>query len=170
MVLARRHTKGGCLYGLHSNQLELYTAILEPGMYLFLQRALQVLIPDLLDSPLYVYSSTFSNQPTYDDLVGALSIIIWTLFLMVTVKYVCIVLSADDNGEGGTFAVYSLLARYAHIARGEPNIPDTKRLERYHTADMKAMNKAIRTTIENSRIARVVLKILAVSGVAMVMS
>jgi KUP system potassium uptake protein len=89
---------------------------------------------------------------------------------MVTVKYVCIVLSADDNGEGGTFAVYSLLARYAHIAQGEPNIPGTKRLERHHTADMKAMTKGLRTIIENSRIARVVLKILAVSGVAMVMS
>jgi KUP system potassium uptake protein len=41
-----------------------------------------------------------------------LSLIIWSLTLIVTVKYVCIVLFADDEGEGGTFAMYNLLARY----------------------------------------------------------
>lgn len=48
-----------------------------------------------------VYSSTFTEQPSWDDLVGALSIIIWTLTLMVSIKYVFIVLAADDDGEGG---------------------------------------------------------------------
>lgn len=71
-----------------------------------------VIYGDIGTSPLYVYSSTFTSNPSYDDLVGALSIIIWTLTLIVTVKYVCIVLRADDDGEGGTFAVYSLLSRY----------------------------------------------------------
>jgi KUP system potassium uptake protein len=71
-----------------------------------------VIYGDIGTSPLYVYSSTFTSNPSYDDLVGALSIIIWTLTLIVTVKYVCIVLRADDDGEGGTFAVYSLLMRY----------------------------------------------------------
>jgi KUP system potassium uptake protein len=52
---------------------------------------------------------------------------------MVTVKYMFIVLSADDDGEGRTFALYSLLARYAHIVRRHPNIPGTVRLDRYHT-------------------------------------
>jgi KUP system potassium uptake protein len=77
--------------------------------------------PDFLYSPLYVYSSTFTCQPTYEDLVGSLSIIIWILTLMVTVKYMFIVLSADDDGEGRTFTIYSLLARYAHIIRRDPN-------------------------------------------------
>jgi KUP system potassium uptake protein len=40
---------------------------------------------------------------------------------MVTVKYMFIVLSADDDGEGRTFTLYSLLARYAHIIRRDPN-------------------------------------------------
>lgn len=44
--------------------------------------------------------------------MGSLSLIIWSLTLMVTVKYVTIVLYADDEGEGGTFALYSLLTRY----------------------------------------------------------
>ena len=63
-------------------------------------------------SPLYVYSSTFTSEPSYDDLLGALSLIIWSLTLIVTVKYVCIVLFADDGGEGGTFAMYNLISRY----------------------------------------------------------
>jgi KUP system potassium uptake protein len=47
--------------------------------------------------------------------LGALSLIIWALTLIVTIKYVCIVLFADDEGEGGTFALYSLLSRYVNI-------------------------------------------------------
>lgn len=71
-----------------------------------------VIYGDIGTSPLYVYSSTFSDNPSYDDLLGALSLIIWTITLMVSVKYVFIVLNADDEGEGGTFALYSLLSRY----------------------------------------------------------
>ena len=67
---------------------------------------------DISTSTLYVYSSTFSSDPSYDDLLGALSLIIWTLTLIVSVKYIIIVLQADDEGEGGTFAVYNLLSRY----------------------------------------------------------
>ncbi|KAL9027267.1 MAG: hypothetical protein Q9196_004184 [Gyalolechia fulgens] len=53
--------------------------------------------------------------PGYDDLLGALSLIIWTITLIVSLKYVVIVLRADDEGEGGTFAIYSLLSRYVWI-------------------------------------------------------
>lgn len=67
---------------------------------------------DIGTSPLYVYSSTFKAPPRHDDLVGILSIIIWSLTMMVTVKYVLIILRADNHGEGGTFSTYSLLSRY----------------------------------------------------------
>lgn len=89
---------------------------------------------------------------------------------MVSVKYVFIVLSADDDGEGGTFALYSLLARYAHIVRLDPNISGMVKMERYQTNDLKASNKNVRTFIEGSAVARVVLKFLGVLGVSMVMS
>ena len=75
---------------------------------------------DIGTSPLYVYSSTFSSPPGYDDLLGALSLIIWALTLIVSVKYVVIVLFADDEGEGGTFAMYSLLSRYVSSL---PHVP-----------------------------------------------
>lgn len=75
-------------------------------------QSIGIIYGDIGTSPLYVYSSTFTQEPRYDDLLGALSLIIWTLTLMVSIKYVLIVLRADDQGEGGTFAVYSLLSRY----------------------------------------------------------
>lgn len=72
-----------------------------------------VIYGDIGTSPLYVFSSTFPNgPPSLVDLVGALSLIIWAITLVVTVKYVGIVLNADDEGEGGSFAVYSLLTKY----------------------------------------------------------
>jgi K+ potassium transporter len=71
-----------------------------------------VIYGDIGTSPLYVYSSTFSSDPSYDDLLGALSLIIWAIILIVSVKYIFIVLLADDEGEGGTFAMYNLLSRY----------------------------------------------------------
>lgn len=78
-------------------------------------QATGVIYGDIGTSPLYVYSSTFSSDPTRPDLLGALSLIIWTLTIIVTIKYVCIVLRADDEGEGGTFAMYQLLSRYCNI-------------------------------------------------------
>jgi KUP system potassium uptake protein len=59
-----------------------------------------------------VFSSTFTSAPSYEDLVQVLSIVIWSLTLVVTIKYVFIVLRADNEGEGGTFSCYSLLTRF----------------------------------------------------------
>lgn len=81
-------------------------------MFRLAYQSIGVIYGDIGTSPLYVYSSTFTSDPSYEDLLGALSLIIWSLTLMVTVKYMFIVLYADDEGEGGTFALYSLLTRY----------------------------------------------------------
>lgn len=89
---------------------------------------------------------------------------------MVSIKYIFIVLSADDDGEGGTFALYSLLARYANIVQADPNVAGTRKMDRHLTNDLRPANKGVRNFIEKSRLARVMLKILGVLGVAMVMS
>ena len=78
-------------------------------------QSIGVIYGDIGTSPLYVYSSTFSSPPTHKDLVGVLSLIIWSIFMMVTVKYVLIILHADNDGEGGTFSTYSLLSRYVGL-------------------------------------------------------
>ncbi|WYZ42411.1 hypothetical protein EsH8_VI_000110 [Colletotrichum jinshuiense] len=75
-------------------------------------QSIGVIYGDIGTSPLYVFSSTFSDLPTKNDLTQVLSLIIWSLTLMVTIKYVFIVLHADNEGEGGTFSCYSLLTRY----------------------------------------------------------
>ena len=80
------------------------------------------------------------------------------------------VLSADDDGGGGTFALYSLIARYANITRRGPNIAGTLKMDRYLTGEMKPVNKGIRSFIENSRLARVALKVLGVLGVSMIIA
>jgi KUP system potassium uptake protein len=81
-------------------------------MLLLAYQSVGVIYGDIGTSPLYVYSSTFSEAPSRSDLLGALSLIIWSLTLMVTVKYILLILRADNDGEGGTFSTYSLLSRY----------------------------------------------------------
>ncbi|KAF4973878.1 hypothetical protein FZEAL_9167 [Fusarium zealandicum] len=131
-----------------------------------------VVYGDIGTSPLYVFSSTFTQQPSWDDLVGALSIIIWSLTLIVTVKYCFIVLSADDDGQGGTFAIYSLLARYANIVRTDPNGPEriVVRLDRQTGADLPPAGRIVRDFLERSTTAKMVLSIVGVLGVSMVMA
>ncbi|KAL3680625.1 hypothetical protein R1sor_023581 [Riccia sorocarpa] len=74
-----------------------------------------VVYGDVGTSPLYVFSSTFPGQvPSQEDILGALSLIIYTLILSPLLKYVLIVLHANDNGNGGTFALYSVIARYVN--------------------------------------------------------
>ncbi|TVU09760.1 hypothetical protein EJB05_43255, partial [Eragrostis curvula] len=78
-------------------------------------KTLGVVFGGLVTSPLYVYPSMNLTSPTEEDYLGIYSIMFWTLTLIGVVKYVCIALNADDHGEGGTFAMYSLLCRHADI-------------------------------------------------------
>lgn len=59
---------------------------------------------DLSISPLYVYRSIFAGKlqdyQTPEAIFGAFSLIFWTITLIPLLKYVFVVLSADDNGEG----------------------------------------------------------------------
>ncbi|RMZ71998.1 putative HAK-1 potassium transporter [Pyrenophora seminiperda CCB06] len=71
-----------------------------------------VIYGDIGTSPLYVYSSTFTAEPNHADLLGVLSLILWSMTLMVTVKYILVILHADNDGEGGTFSTYSLLSKF----------------------------------------------------------
>lgn len=120
-----------------------------------------------------MFSSTFTTQPSWDDLVGALSIILWSLTLIVSVKYVCIVLAADDDGQGGTFALYSLLARYVRIAKPGPSnalSASTHQLQRYRTGEMRPEARSLRRFLEGSPSCQRLLKLVGVLGVSMVMA
>ncbi|XP_077240020.1 potassium transporter 6-like [Tasmannia lanceolata] len=68
-------------------------------------------------APLYVFETidNVSDFKSDETLYGLLSFMFWTLTFIPLLKYVFIVLRADDNGEGGTFALYSLLCRHAKV-------------------------------------------------------
>ncbi|KAH7838038.1 hypothetical protein Vadar_021372 [Vaccinium darrowii] len=79
-------------------------------------QSLGVVYGDLGTSPLYVFYNTFPHGvQDPEDVIGALSLIIYSLTLIPLLKYVFIVCKANDNGQGGTFALYSLLCRHAKI-------------------------------------------------------
>jgi KUP system potassium uptake protein len=88
----------------------------------------------------------------------------------VTVKYVFIVLHADNEGEGGTFSCYSLLSRYANITHRDPREEPLVKLERWKTEDMHRSNLQVRNTMEKSRVLQILLKVVGVLAVSMVMS
>jgi KUP system potassium uptake protein len=74
--------------------------------------ALGIIYGDIGTSPLYVFNAIIGGRMISEDLiVGSLSCIIWTLTLQTTIKYVILVLRADNKGEGGTFALFALVRR-----------------------------------------------------------
>jgi KUP system potassium uptake protein len=74
--------------------------------------ALGIIYGDIGTSPLYVFNAIINDRIVSEELiVGTLSCIIWTLTLQTTIKYVILILKADNRGEGGTFALYALVRR-----------------------------------------------------------
>ncbi|CAH8346490.1 unnamed protein product [Eruca vesicaria subsp. sativa] len=79
-------------------------------------QSLGIVYGDLGTSPLYVFYNTFPEGISdSEDVLGALSLIIYSLLLIPLIKYVIIVCKANDNGQGGTLAIYSLLCRHAKV-------------------------------------------------------
>ncbi|GAB4847386.1 Potassium transporter 4 [Ancistrocladus abbreviatus] len=107
------------MFVVHPNRTHLSWVNLSRNLLLAYQ-SFGVVYGDLSTSPLYVYTSTFEgklqNHQNEEAIFGVFSLIFWTLTLIPLLKYVLIVLSADDNGEGGTFALYSLLCRHARFS------------------------------------------------------
>jgi len=71
---------------------------------------------DIGTSPMYVMKSILEGNGGIDQvdesfIVGSLSLVIWTITLLTTVKYVLIALRADNHGEGGIFSLYSLVKK-----------------------------------------------------------
>ena len=79
-----------------------------PGLII----ALGIIYGDIGTSPLYVFNAIIKDHVVDEMLIiGSLSCIIWTITLQTTLKYVLMVLKADNRGEGGTFALYALVRR-----------------------------------------------------------
>ncbi|KAL5545219.1 hypothetical protein UlMin_009003 [Ulmus minor] len=83
---------------------------------LFSFQSLGVLYGQLGTAPLYVFGTIPAKDFLSDETpYGLFSFIFWTLTIISLLKYAIIVLKADDDGEGGTFALYSILCRHAKV-------------------------------------------------------
>lgn len=85
--------------------------------------ALGVVFGDIGTSPLYALQTAFSIdqgevKPTPDDVYGVISLVFWSVTLIVSVKYVLVVMRADNDGEGGVMALSALARRTLRHARG----------------------------------------------------
>ena len=84
--------------------------------------ALGVVYGDIGTSPLYAMKEAFSKpeyglQPDHATVYGFLSLILWSLILVVSIKYIVFILRADNKGEGGILAMLALLLRDENTPR-----------------------------------------------------
>ena len=86
--------------------------------------ALGVVYGDIGTSPLYALKECFKQEygllPTAPNVYGVLSLIVWSLLLIVTVKYVGFILRADNKGEGGVLALLALVLQRMHRSADAP--------------------------------------------------
>ena len=78
--------------------------------------ALGVVYGDIGTSPLYALKEVFAGAHhavpiTHDHILGVLSLILWSLILVVSIKYVSFIMRADNKGEGGVMALMALVLR-----------------------------------------------------------
>jgi KUP system potassium uptake protein len=129
--------------------------------------ALGIIFGDIGTSPLYVLRAIASSETVSKELIlGALSCIFWTITLQTTVKYVILILRADNKGEGGIFALFALVRRHARwltvpaIIGGSTLLADSIITPPISVSSAVEGLKAIYPTIETIPIVLVILVIL----------
>ncbi|KAK3417906.1 hypothetical protein EUGRSUZ_H03891 [Eucalyptus grandis] len=135
-------------------------------------QSIGVVYGDLGTSPLYVMSGIFPDGIKHeDDILGALSLIFYSIVLIGLIKYVFIVLSANDNGDGGTFALYSLICRYAKASLTPNQQAEDKEVSNYRLevpSRRLRWASAMKSLLENSKAAKYLLLVVTMLGTAMV--
>eukprot|EP01018_Ginkgo_biloba_P039221 Gb_22909 [translate_table: standard] len=143
-------------------------------VFLLAYQSFGVVYGDLSTSPLYVYKSTFigklQNFSNEETIFGVFSLIFWTFTLIPFLKYVIIVLSADDNGEGGTFALYSLLCRHANLSLLPNQQAADEDVSTYHKFGHPSQNRTstLKRFLEKHRQIRSGLLVVVLLGTCMV--
>ncbi|KAK7336195.1 hypothetical protein VNO77_16729 [Canavalia gladiata] len=133
-----------------------------------------VVYGDLSTSPLYVFTSIFRGKlPNHHDeetIFGTFSLIFWTLTLIPLIKYVFILLSADDNGEGGTFALYSLLCRHAkfNLLPNQQAADEELSCYKYGPSSQAGSSSPLKRFLEKHKRLRTALLVVVLFGACMV--
>jgi KUP system potassium uptake protein len=88
--------------------------------------ALGVVFGDIGTNPLFTLKVCFSDftglQPTPANVLGILSLVFWVLIVVVTLKYMTVMMRADNQGEGGVLALMSLVVRRAGVGDGQRSL------------------------------------------------
>src|SRR5215210_242148 len=83
--------------------------------------AIGIVFGDIGTSPLYAFRETFAGHHKLPvdrlHVFGVLSLIFWSMMIVVTFKYVTILMRADNKGEGGSLALLALISRKTEAAR-----------------------------------------------------
>ncbi|XP_073046130.1 potassium transporter 4-like [Primulina eburnea] len=133
-----------------------------------------VVYGDLSTSPLYVFKSIFvgklQNHQNPDAIFGAFSLIFWTLTLIPLLKYIFILLNADDNGEGGTFALYSLLCRHGKfgLLPNQQTADEELSAYKYGPLGQSSTSLALKRFLERHKRLRTGLLLVVLLGAGMV--
>ncbi|KAH1083453.1 hypothetical protein J1N35_023214 [Gossypium stocksii] len=135
-------------------------------------QSIGIVYGDLGTSPLYVYPSIFSNGIKHrDDILGALSLVFYTLTFLPLVKYVLVVLRANDNGEGGTFALYSLICRYTRVSLIPSQQAEDHEVSNYKLelpSKRLKLASVLKSSLEKSQFAKILLLLVTMLGTSMV--
>ncbi|KAK6911430.1 Potassium transporter [Dillenia turbinata] len=135
-------------------------------------QSIGVVCGDIGTSPLYVLSGVFPHGvEDIDDILGVLSLIIYSLIAILLIKYVFVVLSANDNGDGGTFALYSLICRYAKVSLIPNEQVEDKEVSNYHLDESNGhggLAFKVKSLLEKSHYAKQLLLFIAILGTSMV--
>ncbi|KAE9615556.1 hypothetical protein Lal_00022700 [Lupinus albus] len=138
-------------------------------------QTLGVVFGDVGTSPLYTFSVMFRKAPINgnEDIIGALSLVLYTLILIPLVKYVLVVLWANDDGEGGTFALYSLICRHAKASLLPNQLPSDARISGFRlkvpSPELERSLK-IKERLETSLTLKKILLLLVLAGTSMVIA
>ncbi|KAK3127128.1 hypothetical protein QOZ80_7AG0568670 [Eleusine coracana subsp. coracana] len=138
-------------------------------------QTLGVVFGDVGTSPLYTFDIMFNKYPitSKEDVLGALSLVIYTLILIPFLKYTLIVLWGNDDGEGGTFALYSLICRNAKASLLPNQLPSDTRISSFHlkvpSVELERSLK-IKERLETSSMLKKLLLMLVLFGTSMVIA
>ena len=129
---------------------------------------------DIGTSPLYVYSSTFPDGAPEDEnrILGVFSMIFWTITGVVLLKYVILMLKADNQGEGGIIALFSIIKRAAKI----PTLTNLHSCDEEQQQPSPAkpschwMTEGIKSALQSKRWLQIVLFVFVVLATNMIIS
>ncbi|WCJ26393.1 Potassium transporter family protein [Euphorbia peplus] len=133
---------------------------------------------DLSTSPLYVYNGIFAGKlrryQSEDTVLGAFSLIFWTLTIFSLFKYAVFMLSVSDNSEGGIFALYSLLCRKARFSLLPNQQAADEELSTYHgesqlTRTLSSSSSQSKKSTERRKKTKMALLLVTLFGASMVL-